>query len=102
MLCHVSVHSGDRAKISVAVFDQIALFSDFNHLFELLEPGFSPYSSSTFYILELSDFNNAYCEFYEQFLCRKLVLLIESLSRMQSFVMKSALDHIHMYFALHK
>ena len=54
MLCHVSVHSGDRAKISVAFFDQIALFSDFNHLFESLEPGFSPYSSSTFYILDLS------------------------------------------------
>ena len=42
MLCHVSVHSGDRAKISVAFFDQIALFSDFNHLFESLEPGFFP------------------------------------------------------------
>ena len=54
MLCHVSVQSGDRAKISVAFFDQIALFSDFNHLFESLEPGFSPYSSSTFYILDLS------------------------------------------------
>ena len=49
----------DRAQdpISVASFDQIALFSDFNHLFELLELGFSPYSSSTFYILDLSSKN---------------------------------------------
>ena len=49
----------DRAQdpISVAFFDQIALFSDFNHLFELLELGFSPYSSSTFYILDLSSKN---------------------------------------------
>ena len=49
----------DRAQdpISVASFDQIALFSDFNHLFELLELGFSPYSSSTFYMLDLSSKN---------------------------------------------
>ena len=44
MLCHVSVHSGalclrQRARdpISVAFFDRVALFSDFNHLFELLD-----------------------------------------------------------------
>ena len=51
MLCHVSVHIDcylakiDRARdlISVAYFDQVALFSDFNHLFELLGPGFAPY-----------------------------------------------------------
>ena len=43
MLCHVSVHSGAfclrhraRDPISVAYFDRVALFSDFNHLFELL------------------------------------------------------------------
>ena len=44
----------DRAQdpISVAFFDQIALFSDFNHLFELLGPGFATYSSSAVYILE--------------------------------------------------
>ena len=46
MLCHVSVHSGAfclrhraRDPISVAFFDRVALFSDFNHLpvFELLD-----------------------------------------------------------------
>ena len=43
MLCHVSVHSGAfclrhraRDPISVAFFDRVALFSDFNHLFEIL------------------------------------------------------------------
>ena len=50
MLCHVSVHRVHRARdpISVAFFDQITLFSDFNHLFELLGPGFAPYSSKPF------------------------------------------------------
>ena len=49
MLCHVSVHSGAfclrhraRNPISVAFFDQVALFSDFNHLFELLDQGLLP------------------------------------------------------------
>ena len=47
MLCHVSVHSGAfclrplrhraRDPISVAFYDRVALFSDFNHLFELLD-----------------------------------------------------------------
>ena len=47
MLCHVSVHSGAfclsslrhraRDPISVAFLDQVALFSDFNNLFELLD-----------------------------------------------------------------
>ena len=44
MLCLVSVHSGAfclrhraRDPISVAFFDRVALFSDFNHLFELLD-----------------------------------------------------------------
>ena len=39
MLHHVSVHSGAfcRDPISIAFFDQVALFSDFNHLFELLD-----------------------------------------------------------------
>ena len=61
MLCHVSVHNGAfclrhraRDPISVAYFDRVALFSDFKHLFWLLGPGFAPYSSSAFYILELS------------------------------------------------
>ena len=68
MLCHVSVHGGafclrQRARdpISVAFFDRVALFSDFNHLFELLPgvtgPGFAPNSSSAFYILELCSKN---------------------------------------------
>ena len=54
--CTAVLSYKDRAKdpISVAFFDQVALFSDFNDLFELLEPGFSPYSSSTCYILHLS------------------------------------------------
>ena len=38
--------------MSVAFFDQAVVFSDFKHLFELLGPGFGPYSSSTFYMLE--------------------------------------------------
>ena len=46
MLCHVSVQSGAfclthraraRDPISVAFFDRVALFSNFNHLFELLD-----------------------------------------------------------------
>ena len=64
MLCHVSVHGSAfclrhraRDPISVAYFDRVALFSDFNHLFELLGPGFAPYSSSAFYLLELSSKN---------------------------------------------
>ena len=38
--------------LSVAFFDHAALFSDFNHFFPLLGPGFAPYSSNAFYILE--------------------------------------------------
>ena len=40
MLCHVSVHNGAfclRHRVLVAFFDRVALFSDFNHLFELLD-----------------------------------------------------------------
>ena len=33
-------------------FEQVALFSDFNPLFELPGRGFVPYSSNAFYILE--------------------------------------------------
>ena len=50
MLCHVSVHSGAfslrhraRDPISVAFFDRVALFSDFNHSFELLDLSQVPY-----------------------------------------------------------
>ena len=49
MLCHVSVHSGAfclrhraRDPISVAFFDRVALFSDFNQLFELQDQVFLP------------------------------------------------------------
>ena len=58
MLCHVSVHrvlsDWDRARdpISVAFFDQVALFPDSNGLFELLGPGFARYSCNAFYILK--------------------------------------------------
>ena len=63
-----------RDPISVAFFDQVALFSDFNHLFWLIGPGFAPYRSSAFYILKLSSkkhFKKAHYEFYRQFSCRK-------------------------------
>ena len=39
-------------QISVAFFYEVAVFSDFNRLFELLGPGFAPYSNNAFYILE--------------------------------------------------
>ena len=57
--CIAVLANQDRARdpISVAYFNQVALFSDFNDLFELLGPGFAPYSSSAFYILELSSKN---------------------------------------------
>ena len=58
--CHVSVHIWlDRARdpISVALFNQVALISEFNHLFELLGPGFTSYSSNPLYILEWSSRN---------------------------------------------
>ena len=58
--CHVSVHGAIRTKTQPGIrfsqsfhLDQVPLFSDFNHLFELLGPCFAPYSSSAFYILEL-------------------------------------------------
>ena len=39
---------GATDPISVAFFDQVALFSDFNRLFELLGPGFPPNNSIAF------------------------------------------------------
>ena len=47
-------HLTDTAwdPISAALFDQVASFSDLNHLCQLLGPGFAPYSSIAFYILE--------------------------------------------------
>ena len=71
-----------RDPISVAFFDQVALFSDFDHLFWLLGPGFAPCSSSAFYILEYSSknvFKNAHCEFYTKFSCQKRMLLLQRL-----------------------
>ena len=43
--------------ISLAFFDQVPLFSDFNRLFELLGQDFVPCSSNAFYILEQSSKN---------------------------------------------
>ena len=64
MLCHVSVHSGAfclrhraRDPISVAFFDGVALFSDFNHLFESLDQVLLPIAVGPFYILELCSKN---------------------------------------------
>ena len=68
--------------ISVAFFDHVALFSDFDHLFEWLGPGFAPYSSSAHYIIRIKFKNivkNAPCQFYEQFSCPERMLLIQSL-----------------------
>ena len=55
MLCHVSVHSGAfclrhraRDPISVTFFDRVALFSDFNHLFELLDQVLLPITVVSF------------------------------------------------------
>ena len=57
--CIAVLANQDRARdpISVAYFNQVALFSDFNDLFELLGPGYAPFRSSAFYILELSSKN---------------------------------------------
>ena len=55
MLCHVSVHSGAfclrhraRDPISLAFFDRVALFSVFNHLFELLDQVLLPIAAAPF------------------------------------------------------
>ena len=42
-----------RDPISVAFFDRVALFSDFNHLFELLDQVLLPIAVGEFNILEL-------------------------------------------------
>ena len=46
-----------RDPISVAFFDRVALFSDFNHLFELLDQVLLPIAVGAFYILELCSKN---------------------------------------------
>ena len=63
MLCHFSVHRGAfclrhraRDPILVAFFDRVSLFSDFNHLFELLHQVLFPIAVVPF-ILELSSKN---------------------------------------------
>ena len=50
--CYLTKTEVSRDPISVAFFDQVALFSDFNHLFDLPRPGLARYSSNAFYILE--------------------------------------------------
>ena len=57
MLCYVSVQCYRRqsygSDFSIGLIDQVAVFSDFIRLFELLGLGFTPYGSNAFYILEL-------------------------------------------------
>ena len=65
-----------RDPILLAFFDRVALFSDFNHLFELLE---QVLLLLYFGILLKKHFKNAHCEFYEQFSCRKRMFPIQSL-----------------------
>ena len=40
------------SDFSMGFIDQVAIFSDFIRLFELLGPGLTPYGSNAFYILE--------------------------------------------------
>ena len=89
MICHVSVHSGalclrQRARdpISVAFFDRVALFSDFNHLFELLDRVLLLTAVVPFIYWNYAKkkhFKNAHCEIYEQFSCRKRVFPYKAL-----------------------
>ena len=67
-----------RDRISVAFFDRVALFSDFNHLFELLDQVWLPIAVGAGIMLK-NHFKNAHCEFYEQFSCRKRMFPIQSL-----------------------
>ena len=83
MLCHVSVHSSafclrhrERDPISVAFFDQVTLFSDFNHLFELLDQVLLLIAVVP--VIYWNYAKNAHCEFYEQFSCRKRMFPIQS------------------------
>ena len=88
MLCHVSVH-GDafclrhraRDPISVPFFDRVALFSDFNQLFELLDQFLLPIAVVPFLIgiMLKKHFKNTHCEFYEQFSWRKRMFPIQGL-----------------------
>ena len=64
MLCCFSASSGAfclrhrvRDPISVAFSDRVALFSVFNHLFELLDQVLLPIAVAPFYILELCSKN---------------------------------------------
>ena len=70
-MCHVSVHSG-----ALAFFDR---FSDFNHLFELLDQILLPIAVVPFIGIKLKKhFKNVHCEHYEQFSCRKRMFPIQS------------------------
>ena len=98
MSCHVSVHSSAfclrhraRDPISVAFYDRVVLFSDFNHLFELLDqvlPLQQQCLLQTGSMLK-KHFKNAHGEFYEQFSCGNACFPYKALeqnpgSRMQS------------------
>ena len=70
-MCHVSVHSG-----ALVFFDR---FSDFNHLFELLDQILLPIAVVPFIGIKLKKhFKNVHCEYYEQFSCRKRMFPIQS------------------------
>ena len=86
MLCHVSVHSGAfclrhraRDPISVAFFDRVALFSDFNHLFELLNQVLLPVAVVLLIYWNYAQKTLTACEFYEQFSCRQRMFPLQSL-----------------------
>ena len=79
----------DRATdpISVALFDQVALISEFNSLFELL--GFTSYSSNPFYILEWSSKNilkMLITNFMNNFLVRNACCLYKAVEQNAKFV----------------
>ena len=50
MLCFSTVLS--KTELRIRFQYRLAIFSDFIRLFELLGPGFTPYGSNAFYILE--------------------------------------------------
>ena len=88
MFCHVSVHSSafclrhrDRDPISVAFFDRVTLFSDFKHLFELLNQVLLPIAVVPFIfgIKLKKHFKNTHCEVYEQLSCQKRMFPIQIL-----------------------
>ena len=71
-----------QGPISVTFFDRVALFSDFNYLFELLDKVLLLIAVCLLYVgIKLKKhFNNAHCQFHEQFSCRKRLFPIQSLA----------------------